>query len=296
MVKVIFLKGKAIELEKYSKQGQYYDGLIMPVLKRAEFRITKDFDNFFVIVGGVGTGKTKFAFTLMDYMLKGQISLKNIGIGEHGCLKKLVEAKQNDIILLDDASGLFMSSEHNKTAQKKAIKILHLCRDKNLTIFLTAPDLFRLNPYLILDRTTAVIKTYLTPDTLQRGNFVLYGTAKVKSLYLNGKKQGRFPEYPEPDIFGKFTDFKIDFEQAYKQKKQRALDLLLNDKTITHKADMKPIIMDMLRNNLKLSSPVSLKALSGVFDVSDRTLFYYRDEIKSKNHANSPETTRKSEE
>ncbi len=276
MVKVEFKNGKPIVLPPYSKQGVYLDGKLKKVLDRLNYRKTKNLDNVVIIVGEVGSGKTSLAFSAVNYMSGGKLTLDNIGVGASGGLKKLVDAKYYEDLMLDDASPLLMSSEHSSKVQKNAIKIMHLCRSKKLSIFITAPDLFRINPYVINDRATCVIKVYMD-SALNRGRFAFYGRKKIKGLYAQGKKnKGVWPHYPRPDFLGRFTDYVPDFNDDYEKEKQKAMRELTEEKKPTEHnmtlKELKPIYLNLLKKIPEMQKPISQTQFADLIGVRKSTI------------------------
>ena len=150
MVKVKFVNEEPVILPKGSKEGYYHDGRMLQVLLRMKERQKKNFDNVILLVGDVGTGKTTLGFSMLNFMLNEKMSIVNVGVGADDCMQKISQLPNGSGIILDDASQIFYGSDHASKHQKKAIKVLHLCRSKNLTIILTTPDLFKLNSYLLI--------------------------------------------------------------------------------------------------------------------------------------------------
>ena len=288
MVKIIFKDNKPVALPPYSKEGMYVDGKLMKVLDRLNYRKTKKLDNVVIIVGDVGSGKTSLAFTCVKYISGGNLELKNIGVGASGGLKKLVDAEHNEDLVLDDASPLLMSSEHGSKVQKNAIKIMHLCRSKKLSIFITAPDLFRINPYVINDRATCIIKVYMD-EKLNRGRFAFYGKKKIRTLYFQGKKnRGNWPGYPKPDFLGRFTNYVPSFNDAYERMKQRAMEELTGDKEKEMTlAELKPIYLKLLERVPQMKKPIKYNQFANLIGVNPDTVGNWKRVISAKNKESS---------
>ncbi len=280
MVKLHFVNEKLIILPKYSKEGIYFDGKLLQVLNRMKERQEKNFDNVILLVGDVGSGKSTLTFLMLYFMLSGKLSMENIGIGAEDSIQKISKLPNKGGIDLDDASSIFYGSDHASKKQKQAIKVLHLCRSKNLTILLTTPDLFKLNSYLVAQRVRAVIKVYVT-DNLDRGRFAFYGHKKVKALYFLGKKYNNtFPSKIKPDFLGRFPDFKLPFNNQYEDLKRKAIEELFEDKPKEFLVkDLKPIHINMLKRLQKMEKPIKYKQFGELTGLSNSSITNYRQEI-----------------
>ncbi len=283
MVKIKFVNGEVKRLENYSKEGQYYDGKSLTVLERMGVRKKKKFDNTGIFVGDVGVGKTTMAFAWLDYMLKGKMAIENIGVGAEDSIKKISKVKDGTGIIVDDASTIFMGSDHAAKFQKQGIKILHLCRSKKLTILLTTPDLFKLNSYLVTQRVRFVVKVY-TNDNLDRGFFAFWGHKKIRHLYEQGKKfNNNFPPRVRPDFIGKFTDFIPVFNDEYEKLKRKAMDELFKEDTSDYTLkELKPIYMKLLERIPNMEKPIQYKQFSDLVGISKSSVTKYRQEIAKK--------------
>ncbi len=287
MVKIDFINEKLVIFPKYSKEGIYFDGKLLKVLNRMKERQEKNFDNVILLVGDVGTGKSTLTFLMLYYMLNGKLSIENIGIGAEDSIQKISKLPNKGGIDLDDASSIFYGSDHASKHQKQAIKVLHLCRSKNLTILLTTPDLFKLNSYLVTQRTRAVIKVYVT-NNLERGRFAFYGHKKVKGLYSLGKKYNNtFPSKIKPDFLGRFSDFKLPFNTQYENLKEKAMEDLFENKPKDYtQREMKPIYITMLKRLEKMEKPIQFKQFAELTNLSEPTISKYRKELAQKQEKN----------
>jgi len=283
MVKVDFVNDKAIILPKGSREGNYHDGKMLQVLFRMKERQEKNFDNVILLVGDVGTGKTTLGFSMLNFMLNGNMSIANVGVGIEDCMKKLSKLPDRSGIILDDASQIFYGSDHATKHQKKAIQVLHLCRSKNLTIILTTPDLFKLNNYLVSQRVRCIIKVYTTSN-LERGRYAFWGIKKVKSLYGLGKKYNNtYPRKIKVDFLGRFTDFIPTFNKQYEELKRKAIEELFEDKPKELLVkDLKPVYLNMLKRLEKMEKPIKYKQFADLTGISKATITNYRKEITLK--------------
>lgn len=280
MVKIRFdAKGNMIRLPDYSPDGYYFDENLLKNLLRLDYRLSKDFMNQIMIVGPVGSGKTTLAFAIQYFLSKGKLKLEDIGVGEKRGLKLLVDCKSRSTNLLDDASSLFFSVEHSKVSQKKAVKSLHLIRDKNINLIITLPDLSKVNSY-VATSSNCIIKTYMKKN-LNRGRFAFYGTDKVKPLYAICKKNhGNFPIYPRPHFLGRFTDFKPSFYEDYKKEKEKARQDVLYDKPDVYSLkDMKPLVKQLLRNFNTMPKKITQKQFAYLTNLNPATISNYMKEI-----------------
>ena len=284
MVKIKFKNNKAIELEKYSKDPDsiLYDRKLVNIMDRMKIRQDKKFDNVIILFGDVGTGKTTLAFTMLQYMLNGNMNISNVGVGTSDSLKKISRVPDKSGVIFDDASTIFYSSDHNAKKQKLAIKILHLCRSKGLTIFITTPDLFKINPYVVTQRSRMVIKCYTKQD-YSRGFFCAWDYAHIKPLYyLEKKNQGMIPGSVRPQLIGIFGNYIPPFELEYEKLKRRAMKELIDDKVKLNKQEKKTIYIEMLERLIKFKEEgmkVNYTDFARIVGLSDATISKYKNEI-----------------
>lgn len=297
MVKIKFVNGDPVELPKYSKEGTYYDRKMIEIFDRFKFRQSKNFDNVIILVGDVGVGKTTKAFAGLNYMLGGRMTILNVGVGIEDTLRKIALLPDYSGIVIDDASTIFYGGDHASKHQKQSIKILHLCRSKKLTIFLTTPDLFKMNSYLITQRCRAVVKVY-TDKNLNRGYFCFWGYKKIRALYTLGKKyNNNFPMEIKPDFLGRYGNFVPLFNDEYEKLKRKALEEIMGDKEKEYTMkDLKPIHMKMLDNLPKMDKPIQFKQFAQLCNISATSVQRYRQELAeklAKTQANQPKTESK---
>lgn len=288
MVKIKFTNSGPQRLEKYSKEGHYYDERSLDVLERMKLRQTKNFDNVGIFVGDVGVGKTTMALSWLNYMLNGKINIDNVGVGAEDSLEKIPKQKDCGGSIIDDASTLFMGSDHNSKFQKKGIKILHLCRSKRQSVFLTTPDIFKINSYVVTQRARFVIRCY-TDKKLNRGFFAFWGYKKLPALYRNGKKNNNsFAAFPKPDFIGRFTNYIPPFNDEYEKLKRKAMLDLTNDKEREYSIkDLKPIYLNLLKKIPLMKKKITYRQFADLTGLSGSTITNYKQEIVPKTPKNS---------
>ena len=100
------------------------------------------------------------------------------------------------------------------------ISMLAEIRQKNLFVFVVMPCFFDLDKYVALWRSRVLIHVYT--DGFKRGYFCFYNVDKKKELYMLGKK---FYAYGKPkcNFYGRFTDYYVIDETAYRLKKKNSL-------------------------------------------------------------------------
>lgn len=245
-------------------------------------------DNLINITGDEGQGKTNLATGICYYVsfVTGRsYNVNNIFFELDNLIKFASETKEQ-IIHWDEGALGGMSVHWWKKNQQKFIQLLMIARKKKHFIVICIPHFSKLNEYLIVDRSIALIHVY-SRKNLQKGRFCYY-TKKKKALLFEDWKRSHLKRYKKHKSFwGSFPKcmekvFTPEQIEEYECKKDKAiLDLGSDDKKVKEitERDITKKIFSILRVNMP---EITLKEWAKGFGVSKRTLDRYSAEEKEK--------------
>ena len=108
-----------------------------------------------------------------------------------------------------------------------------IARKKRHFIVICIPKFFKLNEYLVVDRSIGLLHVYARNE-IERGRFVYYGKSNKEKLFYNWRrtKQRNYKRYY--DFRGSFLEYlpKVIDEKAYEDKKD---DAIMNFKKVAPK-------------------------------------------------------------
>lgn len=204
------------EAKQLVTDRQYYmDGYLRQNLDIIKQIIYDDWDSLLLFDGPEGAGKSVMAMQVA-YYLDPTFDLDRIVFTPEDFEKLVMRLKPGQVAFWDEAlSGLDSKSTYD-WMNRKIIKILQECRQRNLFMIMVMPTFFEMQKYAAIWRSRALIHVY--HDKFQRGRFLFYSSTKKKNLYILGKK---FYDYNsvKSDFYGRFTKHYVIDEKAYREKK-----------------------------------------------------------------------------
>lgn len=203
-----------------TENNYYMDGYLHSNLQLAKEAIRKDWDMLFVVDGSEGSGKSVLAMQ-MAYECDPSLTLNKIVFTPKDFRKAIIESKKYQAIVYDEAYTGLSSRATMSMINRTLISMLAEIRQKNLFVFVVMPCFFDLDKYVALWRSRALIHTYTT-NNFQRGQFAFFNADKKKDLYINGKKFYSYGK-PKANFYGRFTNYYVIDEKAYRKKKKESL-------------------------------------------------------------------------
>jgi len=214
---------KWIELEKYSKDGDYMDGYLKANLDYLEKSLHNDYDLFIAIDGRERFGKSTLGAQIAKY-LDPSYNIDRCVFTADQFMDAVAKAKPFQAIVFDEAHGYLGSRQSMSKFNRMLIKIMSEMGSKNLIVIIILPNFFELDKYPAIHRTSCLINVH------QRGSFKLFNYEKKKQLYLKGK---RFYAYNVGANFhGKFTKHFPLNHNEYQAKKDASV---IEDQTINNR-------------------------------------------------------------
>lgn len=187
------------------------------------YKVSKDWDGIYWVVGGEGDGKSVYDMQRAVY-LDPKFSLEKMAFNLRQLEEKIDAAEPFDHITYDEADEGTGVRGRLENLLKRKLKTI---RDKNLFISLITPTFFDRGKYFAIHRTEFLIHVY--SKNLQRGYFRFFNKERKKKLYIRGKKEWDLgcvrPNFGDEGTT-RFTNlppgFPIDYEE-YKKAKHAGL-------------------------------------------------------------------------
>ena len=207
-------------------EGYYMDGTLKENLDIIDKIVRgKDRDNFIIVVGDPGEGKSTFTFQLATYFYpKFDLNLVCSNAKDFGEVVKTRDEKYLAPVL-DEAFGDLASSKAISRDFNEFINMTQTMRQKNWFVFIIIPNFFDLSKTMALFRSKWLIRCYSRKG--ERGYFEVWGKERKQRLYIDGKKHLNY-RCVRPNFRGRFTKFMTIDEEAYRKKKMNALKEMMD--------------------------------------------------------------------
>ena len=234
-----------------------------------------------LLIDGIeGSGKSTLGLTCAYYLSDGKFSVNDICTGSHDAVKKLEEAKDGGVLLIDEGSLLFSSNDAMRKEQKQLILILNVIRQKRMALIIVSPSFFRLNRYIATDRSRFLIHVYTKQD-LRRGRFIYFGQKKKNKLYELGKKNFNSYAKPKSNWNGTFQDFNPFGEEYHSIKKKSLKEALHPEKKTLPPQEIKQLAIAEVFQKIVPRLPLKTQSdIAEAMDFSRKTLYNYLNTYK----------------
>jgi len=189
-------------------------------LRKGHKKVTEgDQDRIYCVTGREGLGKSTLAMQLA-YVVHPTMTLNNIVFTANQFEERIKKAKRFEAIIFDEAfSGLSSKGAISKE-NKRLVRLLMMCRQRNLFIFIVLPSFFLLEKYVGIFRSTALFNVLASRKNFKLRYYKVYNYQKKRELYIKGKNLMDYsrPKIPKSYRFYKKLPPNID-EKAYRLKK-----------------------------------------------------------------------------
>lgn len=184
----------------------------------------RGFDNFIIVDGKEGFGKTTLA-TQLCYYVSHETGRKFSHEQVYFRVSKMLEIMKKEraqIFLLDEAE-LDLLSEQRGKMQRYFMQMLMAARKKNHFIVAIIPTIKKLKSFVV-DRAIGFIRVY-SPDNLSRGYYAYYREEAKDALYRTWQRTKRLNYRKYYTFNGTFpnTQGKLIDEDLYDKKKDAAI-------------------------------------------------------------------------
>lgn len=207
-------------------------------------RFKMKMDNLILIDGDEGYGKTNLEAGICYYIAHHtgrKFDVDNIFFDLESATSFARDTSEQ-IIAFDEGALGGLAAEWWKKNQIEFIKLLMIARKKKHFFVICIPKFFKLNEYIVVDRSIALIHVYARNE-VERGRFVYYSKLSKEKLFYNWRKtkQRRYKQYY--DFRGSFLEYlpKVVDEDAYEAKKDEAIMNFNKREAKVHTAIIKKI-------------------------------------------------------
>ncbi len=251
----------------------------------------RKFDNVVLIDGNEGYGKTNMAVGCayyVAYKLKRKYDVSRVFFNLDSMIEYALKTKKQ-IIHWDEAALGGMASEWWKKNQIKFMKFLMIARKKQHFFFICIPRFYKLNDYLCVDRSIALIHVYARQN-IHLGRFTYYGVNSKEELYNNWRSSKKRKYGEVYDIHGTFIEAlpKLLDEKKYEKMKDKGILSLNEENKITDETCVKKkLSMKFMENLPKINVKLNSTQLAKVFGVTARSIRGYAKEIKEWKEGNA---------
>lgn len=240
-------------------------------------RLKKVDDSVIIIDGDEGVGKTNLAIAINYYVAQKtgrEYKIANIFFDLDELIKYASETEQK-IIHWDEGALGGMSVQWWKENQIKFVQLLMVARKKRHFITICIPKFHKLQEYLVVDRSIALIHAYAR-DNIHKGRFLYFTKRKKEALFNLWKrshKKGymRFKTFAGTFPIAMKSVFNDEEEQQYEAKKDKAIMGL----TMVKK-DKKEEDLIKLRYKIASVEGLSQEKLSELLGIQRKTLYEWR--------------------
>lgn len=244
-------------------------------------------DNLLLIDGNEGDGKTNMELAIAYYVAyetKREFNLDHVFFD----IEKLMEFGQKtseQIICWDEGALGGLALEWWNKNQRKFLKFLMVARKKKHFFVICIPKFFKLNEYLVVDRSIGLVHVYMR-NGIEHGRFVYFNERQKEKLYQDWRKKHIRNYKMLYNFRGSFPmtmGLGIVDEKAYEDKKDIAILSIedgKDDKVLDH-VKVKNRIKIGLQSCEELGLKLTQEQLGKLFGVSDRTIWQYNKELKN---------------
>ncbi|KKM18942.1 hypothetical protein LCGC14_1660640 [marine sediment metagenome] len=225
-----------------------------------------DQDRIFIITGREGSGKSWLAMQLAAY-LDPTFCLDDVCFDSNSFGKRIREVDKLKAIIFDEAfSGLSSKGSLSKE-NKKLIKILIECRQRNLFLFIVLPSIFILDRYITLFRSHSLFNTAISRKNFNNRYYKVYNYENKHKLYILGQK---YMSYSKPKIWKKYRFYgklplRITKEEYQKKKSENFKEKEIEeDPALTRVFIQRDTMIRMLKDMTKITLVDIAKALEEV--------------------------------
>lgn len=283
MVRLIFdkkLKGWR-EIEEGEISEITLDGFLKKKLDNVKKLQSKGWDCLIIIDGARRGGKSTLAMIIAKYLYY-NLSINNFIVGLEDAPRKIDEAKDQSVLIMDEGSLTLSSKDVMNKEQKKLIKIIDVIGQKGLALIVVLPSFFDLARPIAISHSRFLLHIY-TDKKLNRGRFAYFGTKRKRILYEIGKKNFNSYSKPKANFRSRFSKYEPDFYKDYLKLKRKSMREAVGEKSKEMSREQKrEITKEYLKNVPKLKRKLSKVQLGVLFDCSDETIRNYLLEMSLK--------------
>lgn len=223
--------------------------------KSKEIVMNADQDRIFIITGREGSGKSWLGMQLAAY-LDPTFSLDDVCFTTDEFGSRIRAVDKFKAILFDEAFRGLSSKGALSKENKKLIRILIECRQRNLFIFIVLPSIFILDRYIALFRSHGLFHTAIYKKDYKKRYYKVYNFRSKHLLYILGQK---YLSYNKPKIYKKHMFYgklpQSISKEAYQNKKSESFKEaeIEEDPRITRLITQRDTMIKLVKNTTKIT-------------------------------------------
>ncbi len=238
---------------KTLNDGPYIAKIIKKQLKLAKKKVIEtDQDRVYLITGNEGSGKSTLAMQL-SYYLDNNFNLNDIVFNSKDFSERIRNANKYSVIVFDEAFNGLSSRGVLSAENKRIIRLLQECRQRNLFIFIVLPSIFLLEKYVALFRSHGLFHCSISKKNYKNRYFKVYNRQNKQLLYILGKKLMSYskPYIPLMHTFRGAYPPTIDKEEYNKKKLEAFQEDKEKEKTVNENWKIqRDVFIKLLKNEL----------------------------------------------
>ena len=217
--------------------------------------IEADQDRVFIITGREGSGKSWLAMQLAAY-LDNTFCLDDVCFDSETFGKRIKSVPKYKAVVFDESFTGLSSKGALSKENKKLIKILIECRQRNLYLFIVLPSVFILDRYITLFRSHVLFNTSIYKKDYKKRYYKVYNFRNKHLLYILGQK---YMSYSKPKIWKKYRFYgklpsSITKEEYQKKKSDSFKEKAVEDvPEITRLITQRDIMLVMIKKEQKIT-------------------------------------------
>jgi len=216
---------------RFTDKQYYMDDRLIKRLNLMINRLKRNYDNLILIDGNEGDGKTNLEVAIayyMAYVTKRKFTLDHLFFKLDELMTFAMNTEEQ-IICWDEGALEGLAMEWWKRNQVKFIKLLMVARKKRHIFIICIPKFFKLNEYLVVDRSICLIHVFARHG-IERGRFVYFNMKAKEKLFYEWRKTKARAYKKFQKFHGTFPEvLPIIFDEKEYDKKKDAGILSLNE-------------------------------------------------------------------
>lgn len=257
----------------------YLDGLLKSKLDLMIKRMKGKRDNVVLIDGDEGEGKSNIESLIgyyIAYTMKRKLDLNNMFFDLNALTDYAIKTEEQVILWDEGALGGLAADWWDKN-QKRFIKLLMVARKRKHFFVICIPKFFKLNEYLVVDRSVALINVY-SARQMEQGRFSYFNKRAKENLYYDWRKSRKRNYFKFRTFFGRFAETlpKVFDEKEYDKKKDAAILSIGGTEAKSERLLKREIMLDIIKNlgdTKKMFK--NQKELAKFLGIGERTLIEY---------------------
>lgn len=245
-------KVEAIKTKDHFSSSEYY---LAPDVKAAfdkskHIVIKGNQDRVYCIDGREGSGKSTLALQFAHY-LDPHFSINKIVFKAEDFENVIREVPKYSAVVFDEAFNGLSSKGALSQQNKKMIRLLMECRQRNLFVFIVLPSIFLLEKYVAVFRSQCLFHVYAAQGYINRRYYKLYNYSDKKILYIKGKPlmDYRYPRIRMTYRFYGKTPMSVDQDLYVKKKLEAFRDRELPGKQVARELEQRYLLMKKLHED-----------------------------------------------